>query len=238
MNIGFCNGVFHKITEKDLDRFLPSFIKKFELKGANTLELIILNEDSLDFLIDNLNKNDYSYFSSLSLHAPSFKHNDISESIRILEKMEKVVNVLDIKNIVIHPDAVSYWEVFEQFKHLPLSIENQDGRKNFGNTLEDIKSILDKYKFLNLTLDLQHCFVNDPSMQLAQDFHKEFGDRVVEYHLSAYDKELNHVQLFKKEQLEIIKSLELKDKRIVIESVLEDFGEEKKELEYILNNFK
>ena len=139
----------------------------------------------------------------------------------------------DIRNIVVHPDTVVDWEVFLQYADLPISIENMDDQKNFWKTIEDIASILEKYDF-GLTLDVQHCFTNDPSMQLAKDFHEKFSDRIVEYHLSGYDPEKLHYTLFKTEQDIIIDHVLLKDKPIILESCMENYDEGKMELEYVL----
>ena len=82
-------------------------------------------------------------------------------------------------------------------------------------------------------LDLQHCFVNDPSMQLAKDLHKAFGDRLVQYHISGYHPEYLHYPLYKTQQDIIIASMERKDLPIIVESTFEAKEELSKELPYI-----
>ena len=155
----------------------------------------------------------------------------------MLKKIELIVNKFNIYNVVIHPSNVSNWDVFNNFQHLPLSIENMDRSNKKGKTVEDIEYLINKYNF-NLTLDLNHCLSNDESMELAREFHDRLGDRIVEYHISGYDKEKPHVPLYTVGQKEIIEALELKDKVIIIESEFNKIGEEIKEFEYIIDNLE
>jgi hypothetical protein len=45
--------------------------------------------------------------------------------------MRILIKKIDLKNIVIHPDQVEDFSIFEKFKDLPLSIENMDNDKTF-----------------------------------------------------------------------------------------------------------
>jgi len=96
----------------------------------------------------------------------------------------------------------------------------------------DIQSILDKYNF-GLTLDLQHCFVNDPTMKLAQDLQMKFHGRIVEYHISGFEEKAPHYPLYETRQDIIIESLIYKTIPIIIESVFDICGDEQDELRYI-----
>ncbi len=116
---------------------------------------------------------------------------------------------------------------------LPISIENMDRNKEFGKNIEDIKSIIERYNF-NLTVDLQHFFTNDPSMESAINFQKIYKKNIVVYHLSGYDKKFLHYPLFKTGQNEIIKSVMHKEIPIIIESTFDKLGEETKELNHIM----
>lgn len=83
---------------------------------------------------------------------------------RLLSKLVKINKKYNIQNNVFHVDRIKNWDIFLDYNTLPISIENMDNRKNFGKSIKDISFILEKYNF-NLTLDLQHCFVNDSSMK-------------------------------------------------------------------------
>ena len=232
MIIGFSNGDFYRLFQNELERFSKKYINLYKANNlANAIELNCLNEGYIDYIILS-NNLDLSYFKYISLHAPNllYQKNDVSN--RILSKLVEVYKKYSIKNIVIHVDMVKDWDIFSNYSMLPISIENMDDRKDFGKSIADIKSILEKYNF-NLTLDLQHCFVNDSTMKLAFEFQKLFNKRIVEYHISGFEKDLSHYPLFKSSQDEIIYSLQFKNLPIIIESTFDKIGEHKKELLYI-----
>ena len=187
----------------------------------------------IDYLID-ATEFDLSYFTFISLHTPDLAYADDENSNRILSKLELLTRKYKIDNIIFHTDRVLNWNVLSNYKKIPISIENMDDHREFGKTINDVKSILDKYGF-KLTLDLQHSFVNDNSMKLALDFQEKFKDKIVEYHVSGFDDEFLHYPLFKTNQNEIIDSLKYKNIPIIIESTFDQIGDQEKELEYIKN---
>lgn len=235
--IGFSNGNFYGMYREESDRFLDKYLNAYKEEHSKAIQLHSINEEVIDFLINKEKKERYSNFDYISLHASSLVSKNDECSREILKKLRKIKEKFNLKNIVFHPDVIEDWEVFNDFQDLPISIENMDNEKKFGKTVEDIAYILEKYNF-KLTLDLQHCFINDKTMALAKDFHKTLGNRVVEYHLSGYKKGEPHYPLFKTKQDEIINSLELKNIPIIIESKLEKLGEEKQEMKYILDRLK
>jgi hypothetical protein len=108
-----------------------------------------------------------------------------------------------------------------------------DDRKTSFRWVEDIKKILYEYPHFNFTLDLQHCFVNDPTMQLAKDFHEAFWDRLVEYHISWHHPEHLHHPLYLTKQDQIIQALENPNIPIIIESGFDEKDWLEKEIQYI-----
>lgn len=174
-------------------------------------------------------------FSYCSIHAPMYAYQDDEESHKILKYLEKLCFELPIKNMVFHPNPVLDWAFFDQYKNLPLSIENMDDRKTSFRWVEDIKKILDKYPYFNFTLDLQHCFVNDPTMQLSKDFHEAFWDRLVEYHISWFHPDYLHHPLYLTKQDQIIQALQNQNIPIIIESGFDEKDWLKKEIQYISN---
>ena len=230
MLIWFGNWDLYRLEKHKYERFEENHIKYFKVWIANIIELQCINEDMIDFLINNYI--DLSYFSRISLHSPNLEWHWVSE--RILWKIRIIVDKFNIKNVVIHPDQIENFDIFENFKDLPLSIENMDDEKSFGQMVEDIWPILDKYNFLWLTLDLQHCFVNDNSMKIAKDFHNKYSDRIVEYHISWYNEKFIHYKLYETKQNDIIKSWIKKDIPTIIESTFDHPNELQKELNYIL----
>lgn len=227
-------GSFYR-TYSPNEKFSNEYINHYKSKGlVSAIELDCSDETTMNDLLD-MTDFDLSSFSFVSLHTPDLAYADDKKSNIFLSKLELLVKKYKINNFVLHPDMVVDWTVFNKHKDIPVSIENMDNHKKFGRTIDDIKSILDKYDF-GLTLDLQHCFVNDKSMQLALDFQKEFEDKIVEYHISGFDDKLLHCPLFKTKQDEIIHSLKYKNTPIIIESVesvYDKIEDQERELEYI-----
>ncbi len=232
MTIGFGNGDFYRLHHHDWNRFSDEYLELYTAGGlAKALEFHCRSEQDLDYLIraTDLNLTPFDY---ISLHAPAHAYQKDENSRSLLDKLSLIAQKYSLKNIVFHVDLVRDWDVFLDYKLLPISIENMDDRKTSGRSLEDIKAILDKYDF-NLTLDLQHCFVNDRSLRLAEQFQDEYPSKIVEYHLSGYDESLLHYPLFKTKQDQIINCLRYTDKPIIIESTFDKIGEHESELEYI-----
>jgi len=231
MKIGFSNGDFYRLDFNSNQRFSNQRINFFKDGGsASALELCCYKEEMVDYLLDN--DIDLSYFTYLSLHVPDLPYKKDGRANSVLSKLELLGQKYKINNFVFHADTVIDWGLFNSFRGLPVSIENMDDRKKFGRTIDDIKSILYKHNF-KLTLDLQHCFVNDSSMKLALDFQEEFKDKIAEYHISGFDEELLHYPLFKTKQNIIIESLKYINLPIIIESAFDKVGEHEEEMKYI-----
>ncbi|PKM91292.1 hypothetical protein CVU82_01690 [Candidatus Falkowbacteria bacterium HGW-Falkowbacteria-1] len=229
MTIGFSDGVLHNLFNQESDRHKAGYLKYINF---NAVELHCINESLMDEMINNLDNKLYSEFLYISLHAPAFSWNN-DKNISLLKKIRLIFVKFNIKNVVIHPDEIKDWSIFEKFKDLPLSLENMDRDKKAYKNIKSLKEIINKYGFM-LTLDLNHCYDNDETMILAEDFQDEFKDKIVEYHISGYDKEKKHTTLFdKSEQIRIINSIKFKNIPIIIESCFNKAYDVKKEYKYI-----
>ncbi len=231
MLIGFSSGCFYKLFSRFEGRLSIKSMNCCKL--GNIIELNCSNEKLIDFLIEK-NDIDLNYFDFVSLHAPCLNYCDDEKSNNILTKINFLVDKFDLQNVIVHPTKKIEFEIFKKYKKIPISIENMDLRKKEGKSLKEIKKIINKYNF-NLTLDLQHCFTNDKTMSLAFDIQKELKNKIVEYHISAYDDKINHYSLFKTKQEVIVDSLEYKDKPIIIESTFYKKEEPQKEFNYLKN---
>ncbi len=235
--MGFCNGIFHRVKNLENKEFNHDFLDYLKVGATNAIELHCNDKNTINFLIDNRDLS-FSDFTRVSFHMSALDQKEDENFSRDISKLTRLKEKFDIKNFVFHTDEIFSLEIFGKYRDLPISIENMDNRKSFGKTVEDLKLILNKYPF-GLTLDLQHCFVNDPSMKLAADFQETFKERIVEYHISGFDAQHNHYPLYKTKQDIIIDSLKYQDIPIIIESTFDEIGEQKKELKYIksrLNN--
>lgn len=231
MTIGFSTGDYNLFFKESLDRFSQKFMGRLILADAKAIEINYRTEELLDYLLmtNNLNLTNFDF---VSIHAHPHIFDDDEDTRRILDKFGSLKAKYSITNFVFHASWIKNWELLNRWRNLPVSIENMDQTQTFGKTIADIGSILEKYDF-GLTLDLQHCYVNDASMALADEMQRLFKTRIVEYHLSAFNEKLTHGPLFAAGQDEIIKSLQFKDKPIIIESVFEALGDHVKELNHI-----
>lgn len=229
MRIGGSSWDYYRIAAaRNTDE---EILKNFVYPEANIVELMCHDKEHLDMELDPLLVKEK--FVSCSLHLPVHTYRDDDSSHKILKKIEALCSRFAIQNIVIHPDTVVDRSLFQQYQHLPFSIENMDERKKIWRSVEDVKKILDENPHISFTLDLQHCYVNDPTMQLAKDFHEALWDKLVQYHISWYHPEYLHYPLFKTNQDIIISSLQRTDLPIIIESTFDEPGELEKEMAYI-----
>jgi len=226
---GWSTGDFYRVdSARNHDHELEKY---FVSPTTSTLEIMFHDKNNLVCEIsENILKNNFQY---CSIHTPAYAYQHDEMSYKILDFIDTLCKTLPIHNIVLHPDTVVDWSVFLKYKHLPISIENMDDRKKSHKSVEDLQKVFDAYPHFKFILDLQHCFVNDPSMQLAKDFHQAFGDRLVEYHISGYDPKLLHYPLFKTKQDGIIKAVERKDLPMIIESTFDEADWLQREIEYI-----
>jgi hypothetical protein len=231
--IGFSHGVLFKLH--DVNKELN--IRLLQNCGANAIEINCHSHKDLAFLPALLPY--IQSFEHVSLHAPCDVRYDCNENTKILLKKLKNFYIRSgAELIVVHPDLVDDWSVFDKFK-MKWAIENMDDRKKNFKDVNDLKLFFNEYREWSLVLDLGHCNSNDKSMILAEDLIREFQDRIVEIHLSGYKK--FHDPLYRTKQTEIIKYCQNLAVPIIIESVFEvDDGFEgvQEEFEYVVKNLK
>ena len=230
MTIGFSCGVFHKLQNNNNELFSRDVMQRFVNADAVAIELMCHTKEHLAFLCQ-MEHEHIAQFAHISVHAPAYAYADDDRSHILLEQLAHVSKLYGLAYVVFHPDAVIDWDVVSRYD-IPVAIENMDDRKASFRTVKDVKELLDRYAF-GLVIDLQHCYVNDPTMQLARELHKQCGDRLMGYHISGYDEKLLHVPLFGTRQDEIIRAAEQIDLPLIIESAFVQYDEEKEEMRYI-----
>lgn len=233
MLIGFSNGNYYR-QQEEFDRYNNNLLQDFSINGqAQAIELHCHTEAMVDYLLTNetLNLSVYSY---ISLHTPCIPYEHTSKTRKLFENFKELHQKYNLKNFVFHTDCIrNNPELLNSLqKSIPLSIENMDDRKPFGQWVNDLKPLIETYAF-NITLDLQHCYVNDQSLKLAEDFHNIFEKNIVEYHLSGFDEQFIHYPLFKTKQVEIIQALKKKNLPIIIESTFDNPKEHIQEFVYV-----
>lgn len=230
MLLGFSTGFLHKIIQP-VSREAIFLCQEI---GCNIIELSCSYEERIP-LLENIKKSDLESFKKVSLHAPSsiFLKKD-RELKLILNTIQEACKRLEIDYIIVHPNIVRNWNIFNDYT-FQVAIENMDRYGETGKTVKELANIFN-HKNYKLVLDLNHCFTNDKTMKLADEFIKSFKDKICEIHLSGYkDKNNLHVPLHKTRQVNIIKVVPNKRIPIIIESECKDFNEAKKEYFYIKN---
>lgn len=123
-----------------------------------------------------------------SIHA-SWKEVDFSSRDvidKMLFKLEKLAQQSLAKNIVFHTDILSDDFLQEVAKYnFKSSFENMDFRKESGQTLNDIKSILDQNEQFGFVLDIAH------AIDLGEEATNELlqlRNRITEVHFSILNR--------------------------------------------------
>ncbi|EKE18876.1 MAG: xylose isomerase protein [uncultured bacterium] len=227
MILGFATGDLYKTH----DRLAPETFDLFRKMGCNAIELTIAEMDEAPRLLE-LDQKDFAGFRWISIHAPSFDRFDTNSVVKFrqtLEIFEQFCQKVKVNSIVFHPDQIGEWAIFENYT-FPVLIENMDWRKEVGKYVDSMKEIFEKAD-APMVLDLNHCYTNDPTMNLAKEMVENFKDRIFEIHLSGFEK--GHDPLFLTQQMEILEAIPDKEMPIIIESECDSIEDAKKEFEFV-----
>jgi len=182
MIIGLGTGAMYKlINPASLEA-----IKAVEKTGANAIELCGVRMERFHHVkhsFINIEDCHVCNFDYVSLHAPNdhIYRND-NETLGLLYLLRSVHDELSIDNIVIHPELVEDFSVFEKVS-LPLAFENMDWRKKDFKTVEQMKRVFDYGK---MVLDVTHAYTCDKSMDLCLDLIKAYLPQIAEIHCSGH----------------------------------------------------
>ena len=214
MLVGFSTGALHKhMTAKQA---LP-LIKK---TGCRVVELGFIRMDRFNQgWLNELEAKDLEGFQYVSLHAPAIDFKDNQETKNILKQIEQMHAKRPLDLVVFHPDRIKNIKVLDKVS-FPIGFENMDNEKIFGRNPEDIGKFLSHNSSYRMVLDTNHLKVNDSTMKLANDFYKNFGDKISEYHISGFSNIKPHIPLFQTQQLDIIEAIRDASKPIICESLL------------------
>ncbi len=235
MIIGLSSGNFYRLLPKKHHNSLPHNLSFWKKDYGNAIEIHCSNEKNVDYLLDK--DVNFSFFQYVSVHAPKISYQKEKQTKKILEKFKLMKNKYNIQNFVFHVEKNVNWSLFDNFKDIPISLENMDKDKDVGKSLEEVEKIISKHNF-TLTLDLQHCYTNDKSMQLAVDFHNKFKSIIISYHISGFCDKIKHYPLFKTRQNEIMDAIKIKNIPIIIESTFDHINDAEQEISYIKNILK
>jgi len=232
MILGFSTGCFYKWSDKLSDQI--RIIEKYT--DANAIEICLFTDfDKKEFsdkLISSLKKFEY-----ISIHSPNLKGLNQDKIEKILEKISWLKNKTHAQHIVVHPNEVNDFEIFEKYKLDPL-YENMDLAKDSFRTAKDFEKINDK----NFIFDVCHAYENDKSFELAKNLLDFFGQKIKEIHLSGNNKKQRHVPVVYADDKEKIMNIlkPYKDIPIICEGSFEkdDCESVKKETKFVRHSFK
>lgn len=163
------------------------------LEGRRTtaVELSALRRRELDPLLDAISSLDLSRFAHVSLHAPI--DYDDHEETTIASALREIALARGWP-VVLHPDGICRIERWMGFGPL-LCIENMDGRKAWGRSAKELRTVFESLPDASLCFDIAHARQYDPTMAEAARILHEFGPRLVEVHISDLDPGSSHIRL-------------------------------------------
>ena len=228
--IGFSHGALHKVA----DKYLESTINVYKKCSNDVIEVFVKDFNEADKLlkIAPYIKN----FLYRSIHLPTdINYKKDEQIVKLLDSAVAFYKEINADYILIHPDRVDNWEIFDKYK-VSWAVENMDKGKKGYKTVEEFISFFDKKPSWKLVLDLNHCYTNDKTMKLADDMIENFKDRIVRIHLSGCKED--HDPIFQTKQNFILDYCNKVDVPIVIESIFDNVDDVKKEYNYIKKYLK
>jgi hypothetical protein len=159
-------------------------------RGCSVVELSALRETELPELMRAIFALDLGHYSHVSVHAPS----------RLRAMKESAVATLLSPCIergwpvILHPDAIGDHGCWRDFGAV-VCIENMDKRKPSGRTADELAEHFAALPDASLCLDLGHARQVDPTFGIARRILKEYGEKLVQLHLSELDAKCHHEPL-------------------------------------------
>jgi hypothetical protein len=159
-------------------------------RGVRVVELSALRETELPGLIAALDELDLSAFEYISVHAPSHLRT-MKESVAAKMLLPCVERKWPV---VLHPDAIGDHGCWRDFGRWAC-IENMDNRKRSGRTTDELREHFERLPEASLCLDLGHAKQVDSTLGVARKMMREYGDRLMQIHLSELDVNAHHEPL-------------------------------------------
>lgn len=225
--LGFSTGCLYKF----MDSYSPEALDLLASQGLEAIEVMCTPIDKLNRLPDIIPL--VKKFAVKSLHLPlktKFRSDTVSREI--LLQLEEFYVEIGASLVVVHPEAVEDWKVFD-FLAMNFAIENLDNRKPRWFNFEQFELFFDQHPDWQMVLDLNHCATYGDLEERADRYAGRFGDRIAEIHLSGCADNLGHCPLYEKDQKEIVACLAGTSCPIIIESPFDDASGFEKEIAYI-----
>lgn len=158
--------------------------------NVQAVEISALRVSELREALQASDEIDLTRFQYVSFHAPS-KFNGLHE-----KEIREAISLVVEKQfpIILHPDAISDWGIWRELGPLAV-IENMDGRKPDGRTVEELLPVFERLPEARFCFDIGHAWQIDPTMTLTQELLLAFADRLCEFHVSTVNDQFSHEPL-------------------------------------------
>jgi hypothetical protein len=154
---------------------------------VTAVELSALRLEELPDVLVSLNEPWLQKMQYVSFHAPSrWKPLTDRELIAQLQPM-----IDKGWPIIIHPDAINDWDAWARLGK-QLVVENMDGRKPMGRTVEELETVYARLPEARFCFDIGHAHQLDSTQQLGRKLLTSFGDRLTEVHWSMVSDSYAH----------------------------------------------
>jgi hypothetical protein len=181
--IGFSTGALAK------GDFATGLAVQRDVPRIDAVELSALRDHELPLLVDAIPSLDLDGFEYVSLHAPS--------KLQTLDEhavFELLLALPESWPVIAHPELLQTPSLWQQLGER-LCLENMDNRKTTGRTIAELHALFEVFPEATFCLDLGHARQIDPTMVSAMLMLQEFGDRLVELHISEVGPRGEHLPL-------------------------------------------
>ena len=209
MLYGFSTGA---LAKGDFRRALAML----ELHALDAVELSALRLSELDSLLEALPQLVLHGYEHITVHAPS-KVSPGQEGL-IARRLESVADL--VAGFIVHAEVITDpapWRALG----VKVLVENADGRKPTGRTLEEFQRIMDGLPEARVCLDVAHAYQVDPTLLEARRLIRCFHPRIAQLHISQLDYACRHQAL----SLGVVAEFErlaalLPDTAVIVESAV------------------
>ena len=181
--IGFSTGALAK------GDFATGLTVQRDVPRIDAVELSALRDHELPLLADAIPSLDLDGFEYVSFHAPS--------KLQTLDEhavFELLLGLPDSWPVIVHPELLQTPSLWQQLG-ARLCLENMDNRKTTGRTIAELHVLFEAFPEATFCLDLGHARQIDPTMLSAMLMLQEFGNRLVELHISEVGPHGEHLPL-------------------------------------------
>jgi hypothetical protein len=157
-------------------------------EGVIAVELSALRMSEWFPFLTAIDEIDVSQFSYVSVHLPSSMNK--SEERAVVDSLKQSMTTCNWP-LILHPDAVTDWALWRALGST-ICVENMDTRKPIGRTERELELVFEKLPEARFCFDIGHALQVDTTMGEAYRMLKQFGDRLVQVHVSEVNSRSKH----------------------------------------------